>query len=189
MFFKLSFHLPNDEIIINAYVLSKTNKTFGFIKVFLPEVRKPIEFLHKLYDFREFKSQIERTDIEKFETFYNFKSACRMGTIGLKALEPRGLRAFMPQGSMSFAQGKELKFNNEESYYSYEIYQIWIMATLNKTQLLELASQMASILNDIENLDERGKKVMKTLSNDTRDSKNVKQFIENLSKIIELVPV
>jgi archaellum component FlaC len=48
---------------------------------------------------------------------------------------------------------------------------------------------MASILNDIENLDERGKKVMKTLSNDTRDSKNVKQFIENLSKIIELVPV
>ena len=188
MFFKLSIRFPINEITINAYILSKTNKTFGFIKVFLPEVRKPIDFIHKLYDFKEFQSQINREDIEKFETFYNFKSACRMGTIGLRALEPKGLRAFMPQGSMPFAQGKELKFTNEQSYYLYEIYQIWIMATLNKTKLLELASKMASILKDLEELDERGKKVMKTLSDDTRDSKNVKSFIDNLSNVVEQVP-
>ncbi|MDD2474852.1 MAG: hypothetical protein PHI32_02960 [Dysgonamonadaceae bacterium] len=189
MFFKLSKFMNQKEIIINAYSLSKKNKTLGFIKVLLHEVQKPIEYKHILFDFKDFKNEITEEDIVKFETFYNFSSACQMGTIGLKGLEPRGLRSFMPKGSMPFAQGNELNFEKEKSYFLYEIYQIWIMATLNKTQLLELASKTASLLHNLEGLDERGKKQLSTLSTETRESKNIKQFIENLAKILDVVKV
>src|SRR5690606_8644320 len=83
----------------------------------------------------------------------------------------------------------ELNFEKEKSYFLYEIYQIWIMATLNKTQLLELASKTASLLHNLEGLDERGKKQLSTLSTETRESKNIKQFIENLAKILDVVKV
>jgi len=189
IFFSLSKFMNQKEIVINVYKLSQTNSNLGFINVFLHEVKKPIEYKHVIFDFKDFKNEITEEDILKFETFYNFRSACQLGTIGLKALEPKGLRAFMPKGSMPFAQGNELNFKKEESYFLYEIYQIWIMATLNKTQLLELASRTASILHNIEGLDERGKKQMTTLSTETRESKNSKQFIENLAKIVDVVKV
>ncbi len=186
LFYKLSAYFGGEELLINAYSLSQTNTTLGFIKVFLHEVQRPIAFKHKLFDFKEYKSEISIEDIEKFETFYTFSNACQMGTIGLKALEPKGLRAYMPKGTMPFAQGKELNFKKQESFYLYEIYQIWIMTTLNKTQLLELASKMAKILVDVEALGERGKKTMATLSKNTRESKSLVQFAENLSHIVEL---
>lgn len=184
VFYRLSVKYPNDEIIINAYVMSKVNKTLGFIKVFLPEVNKPLQFKEKIIDLGKFETSNKSKDIEKFETFYNFKAACQLGTIGLEALEPNGLRQFMPRGSRLWAKGKELKFNKEESFYLYEIYQIWIMATLNKTQLLELASKTANILIEIEKKDKRGKKTFSRKSQEIRESKHLRAFIQNISDIV-----
>ena len=143
LIFSLSKKYPKEEITVNAYSLSQTNTTLGFIKVFLSDVHRIIEYRRSKYTFSEGTSAIGDQELTKFDTFYNFKSACQMGTIGLKALEPAKLREYMPKGSMLFAQGKEFKFNNEQSFYLYEIYQIWIMAMLNKTELLDLAGKIA----------------------------------------------
>jgi len=186
--YKFSKQYPTEELMINAYSLSQTNMTFGFIKIILPEVQKLFEVRKKIYDLKINNRSVENKDLEKFETFYNFKGACQMGTIGLKALEPAKLRQYMPKGTILFSQGKDFKFNNEQSYYLYEIYQIWIMAMLNKTELLELASKIADHLIELENKDSRGKKVLTTLSTNLRESKHIKAFISNVSEILKELP-
>lgn len=174
------------KITTYAYNLSQTNTTLGFINIYLPE----IEYLYELKDklFLD-KSEVvlNRKQISELETFYNFKSACKMGTIGLKAIEPRGLREFMPKGSVDFAQGKDFKFSDENSFQIFQLYQIWITAMLNKTELLQLASDVAKTLIDLEiNQPERDK----TKTNQTRtskelmDSKTIKDFIDGLVDII-----
>lgn len=186
--FLLSKKYPNEEMMVNAYSLSQTNTTLGFIKVFLSEVRRPIEYLQKKYAVNRQDIIISETELRKFDTFYNFKSVCQMGTIGLKALEPAKLREYMPRGSTLFAQGKEFKLNNEQSFYLYEIYQIWIMAMLNKTELLELAGKIAGHLIELENKDTRGKKILSTLSDNVRESNNLKTFIANISETLTELP-
>lgn len=56
---------------------------------------------------------------------------------------------------------------------------------LNKTELLQSASEIANSLIAIEKEDERGKKLFSTISKDVRESKNLKDFVDNLSKILE----
>lgn len=185
--FSLSHLLPQKEIIIYAYGLSQMNTTLGFIQVFLPQFNKLIEYRHSLIDFKEFK-ELDNKDIEHFETFYNFRVACQRGNIGLNALEPKGLRQYMPKGSILYAQGKELNFNNENDYFLYELYQNWIMATLNKTKLLELASDLAGYLKDMEEeKTSRGKSTISRASQEIRESKTVKGFIEKLTEALPLM--
>jgi hypothetical protein len=174
------------KITAYAYNLSQTNTTLGFINIYLPE----IEYLYELKDklFLD-KSEVvlNRKQIGELETFYNFKSACKMGTIGLKAIEPRGLREFMPKGSVDFAQGKDFKFSDENSFQIFQLYQIWITAMLNKTELLQLASDVAKTLIDLElNQPDRDKtkQTQNRTSKEVMDSKTIKDFIDGLVEII-----
>jgi hypothetical protein len=110
-----------------------------------------------------------------------------MGTIGLKAIEPRGLREFMPKGSVDFAQGKDFKFSDENSFQIFQLYQIWITAMLNKTELLQLASDVAKTLIDLElNQPDRDKtkQTQNRTSKEVMDSKTIKDFIDGLVEII-----
>jgi hypothetical protein len=174
------------KITAYAYNLSQTNTTLGFINIYLPE----IEYLYELKDklFLD-KSEVvlNRKQISELETFYNFKSACKMGTIGLKAIEPRGLREFMPKGSVDFAQGKDFKFSDENSFQIFQLYQIWITAMLNKTELLQLASDVAKTLIDLESK-QSGREQTKTTQNRTSkevmESKTIKDFIDGLVEVI-----
>lgn len=184
IFYRLSEQFPTEELLIYAYNLSQTNTTLGFIKVFMHEVQSPLEYRKKLIDLGTYKTGDREKDIRTFETFYTFSSACQFGTIGLKALEPRGLRQFMPRGSQKYAQGKDLNFTKEESYYEYKIYQLWIMATLNKIQLLELATDMAGLLLKFEKNDTRGKTINSQKSKEIRESRNSRLFIEHLSHLV-----
>lgn len=124
----LSKKYPNKVITAYSYNLSQTNTTLGFINLYLPEVHSLFDFRDKLF-FDGKQSILSDEEIESFNTNYTFKSACKLGVIGLKAIEPDKLRQYFPIGSMPYAQGKEYKFNNEESYINYELYKIWIIAT------------------------------------------------------------
>lgn len=155
--FSLSKKYPNNVLTVYAYNLSQTNTTLGFINLYLKEVHEIYELRDQLF-LDEKETVLSDTQIEQLSTFYNFKSACQFGTIGLKALEPAKLREFMPKGSVQYAQGKDFKFNNEESYFNYKLYKIWITAMLNKTELLKLASEIAKSLIYLEGKEERGKK-------------------------------
>jgi hypothetical protein len=183
--FSLAKKYSNRVITAYSYNLSQTNTTLGFINLYLPEVLRLYEFRDVIF-IKETDSILKDKEIEQLETFFNFKSACKLGTIGLKALEPAKLREFMPKGSVDYAQGKEFKFSDDESYLFYQLYKLWIIAMLNKTELLELASNVATALIDFENQpDNRGKKDLTTLSEDVRTANNIRNFIEKLTTVLE----
>jgi hypothetical protein len=111
-----------------------------------------------------------------YSTFYNFKNACKLGVIGLKTLEPSGLRDFMPKGTVQYAKGNDYKFTdinlklkkNEDAdafdnrrlkanekrkgeVLNFQIFKTWIIAMLsNKKELNALAEQVAQALIDFE---------------------------------------
>lgn len=185
--FALSKFFPKKLITAYSYNLSQTNTTLGFINILIPSIRKMYELRDAVF-INESETALSDKEIETLSTFYNFKSACQFGSIGLRSLEPSKLREYMPRGSILYAQGKDFKFTDEESFHNYQLYKIWIIAMLNKTELLKLASDIGSSLIAIEEKDERGKKIYSTLSQEIRDSKNIKAFIENLSKVLEQTP-
>lgn len=180
----LSKKYPAKVVTAYSYNLSQTNTTLGFINFYLPEVHSLFELRDKVFIDGE-QSVLSDEEIETFVTFYNFKAACKFGTIGLKAIEPDKLRQYLPVGSIPYAQGKDYKFNNEESYINYELYKIWIIAMINKTELLQLATDVAKALIAFEARSEKGKTVYSTLSKEVRKSYKIENFIEKLTEVME----
>lgn len=185
--FALSKQYPKQTLTAYTYSLSQTNTTLGFINLYLPQVQKLYELRDVIF-IAETQSILKDKQLEELKTFFNFKNACKLGTIGLKALEPDKLRTYMPKGSVQYAQGKNFKFSDEESYFNYQLYKLWIIAMLNKTELLNLASKVAKALLKIETQDERGKKIFATLSDEVLSAGNIKNFIKSLTNILEKAP-
>lgn len=180
--FALARKYPNDVLTTYAYNLSQTNTTLGFINLYLTQVKNLIPLFESVKD----------EDIQKlYATYYNFKNACKFGTIGLKALEPDKLRQFMPSGSVAFAGGKDFKFKTDDDYFQYQIFKIWIIAMLsNKTELNALAEQVAQALIDFEHKNKsadagRGKTTQDRLSEEVQSSKTLREFIDNLTEVMK----
>ena len=98
----------------------------------------------------------------------------------------------MPKGSVMYAQGKDFRFSDEDSFISYKLYKLWIIAMLNKTELLNLASEVARALLDFEkpkeNENNRGKTTSARLAEEVRDVSNIKIFIEKLTVLLSQSP-
>jgi hypothetical protein len=180
--FALSRKYPDESVMAYAYSLSQTNTTLGFINLFLPQVKNLLQLKEKLYPEQE---GISLKSIEAlYETFYNFKNACKFGAIGLRALEPDKLRQFMPGGAVPFASGKDLKLKTEDEYFQYQIYKTWIIAMLSsKTELDALAAQVAQALIAFESKEARTN-VNKQLTTETMSVRTQREFIENLIKVM-----
>ena len=181
----LAKHYPQKILTINAFKFSDLNQTIGFINIFLPQIKKMYEFRDAVFINKE-KSTLTDYQIEQLEPFFNFNIACKAGTIGLKAIEPKGLRKFLPSGSYKYSQGKELKVS-ENNYLTFLLYKLWVIAMLNRTELQELAEKLAKALlrNKIDNkTNNRGKTIGKQEVKNLLDSRNVKYFIENLTEIM-----
>jgi len=213
--FALSREYPNETITAYVYNLSQTNTTLGFINIRLPKVRRLIQLKGELYALPN-----ERRNHKNFEqmysTFYNLKNACKLGVIGLKALEPRKLRDFMPKGTALYAKGSDYKFTNTDfkpkknedadafairqekakdkhrgEIINFQIFKTWIIAMLNnKKELNALAEQVAQALIDFETNKEsssKREKTKKVQSQLSNDVKSSKSLREFLEKLTELM--
>lgn len=182
-----TFSKKNFSILtVNAFKFADTNQTLGFINIYLSDVRRMFELRDKLFLDKE-QSILSDNEIETLEPFYRFNDACKMGTIGLKSIEPRGLREFMTKGTVDYASGNEYKFTNEKSLINFQLYKLWIIAMLNKTELLKLASVVANALSVYETQDSkenRGKNDKLNQVKDILESKSLKSFIDCLTSII-----
>jgi hypothetical protein len=187
--FALARKYPRQAITAYAYNLSQTNTTLGFINLYLPEIRRMYELRDTLF-ISESETALNDKQIESLQSFYNFKGACKLGTIGLKALEPDKLRTYMPKGSVLYAQGNDFKFSDETSFYDYQLYKLWIIAMLSKTELLSLASEIAQALRDFEKPTptDRGTKEKTRLSEELRTASSVKSFIDKITELLDLAP-
>jgi len=212
--FALSRQYSRQTITAYIYNLSQTNTTLGFINILLPEVLTLIQLKDELY-----KLPNERKNHNTFEkmysTFYNLKNACKLGVIGIKALEPSNLRQFMPSGTAKYSQGKELKFSNpdirekknesvddfqirknkavekySDQIMNFQIFKTWIIAMLNnRKELNALAEQVAQALIDFEtkSIQSKSNRGKSTESRISEDVKSSKSLKEFITNLTTLM--
>ena len=186
LIFLLAGKYKNTVITSYVYLLSQTNETLGYINIYLDQIQKIFDVRDKVFiDSRN--NILKDHEIQKLIPFFSFKEAAKMGTIGLKSIEPKGLRAYLPKGTYNYSQGQDFKFK-ENIQNQLFIIKLWITAMLNKTELLELSRELAGLL--IENQKETNKtKRATTISQvfvkEMLDSRSVKGFIEKLAELNE----
>jgi hypothetical protein len=179
--FTLSKIIPNKTITGYIYSFGQMNKTVGFVQFVLPEVNS----LNELYKalFKDFPEIRQKTLESIYESEFSFQHACQLGAIGLRAMEPKDLRKYMPGGKDPALP--KLK-TDEKSIINYYIYQLWIIAMLNNKELLELAEKTALSLFDFMSKEKQTKTNRIRAVEELLGSKNRKDFIDKVNAILSI---
>ncbi|MGL4992540.1 MAG: hypothetical protein ACRC6R_00150 [Bacteroidales bacterium] len=160
-----------------VYNYGQTNTTIGFIPFVLEQIRRPIDLYAKFFGIDSGKKA------EKlWGTAFGFSRACEAGVIGLRALEPKGLREYMEKGKIPKVK------EDQEQKITFNTYQIWIMAMLNNEDLWGKAELFAKELQNYSLSGERGKKVNTNKVNAVLETTNKPTFIKSLVEIVSDAP-
>lgn len=127
-----------------AYVfkLGQMNSTLGFVRLDLPAISGMSAWYSRL--FANEAGQPWRELAALYDTHYRFDEACRDGTLGLRQLEPSGLRVYLSSRS-----GKKPRQPDPDSTpLPYPLYLTWIVAMLEHDgkDLHERAQEAAQLL-------------------------------------------
>lgn len=125
----------NAQILGYIYSIGQTNTTIGFIPFNLNQIRRPIHLYEKIFGMSN-----GRNAESLWGTAIGFKTACTYGAIGIKAMEPKGLRNYVcSKGDKVPKQPKTPK--NEDEQINFNVYKIWILAMLNNDELWEKSQE------------------------------------------------
>lgn len=160
------------------YSIGQTNTTIGFIPFDLTGIRKPIQLYKKL-----FANVNSRNAEELWGTEFGFKTACSAGAIGIKAMEPKGLKTYMGENPKMPKAPK-----SEDEIININVYKIWILAMLNNDELWEKSQELAKLLNDasVDN-DKAISTKRKNLVENVLSATSKKQFIASATEIVTFV--
>ncbi|NLA49710.1 MAG: hypothetical protein GX876_09645, partial [Bacteroidales bacterium] len=137
LFFSLSNRFP--DLVLNAYIYSfgQTNKTVGFIPMYLKSGRRLKDVFKQLYHTEK------PFENKEFQSLFgmHIKRACELGNIGLHALQPENLKKYM-------GENKNLLINNDEQILIYQSYKTWLIAMIskNKEQITDYTIELAGLL-------------------------------------------
>lgn len=165
----------NSQILGYIYSIGKTNKTIGFIPFDLTQIRRPIHLYEKIFGMSD-----GRNAESLWGTAIGFKTACTYGAIGIKVMEPKGLRDYV-------YKGKQPKAHNYDNI-NYNVYIIWIYAMLNNDELWEKSQELAKLLNEAssdkdKSISTKRKNLVETVLNAT----NKKQFIAAATEVVSFI--
>lgn len=123
LFFSFSNIYPNKTITAYIYSFGQTNKTIGFIPMYLKSGSELKQVFKQLY------GSSEKFNNKDFQALYgmHIKRACELGSIGLQALRPEGLKKYMDEA-------KNFTFKKEEETIIYQSYKTWLIAMLSKNK-------------------------------------------------------
>ncbi|MBK1440754.1 hypothetical protein JHJ32_12205 [Parapedobacter sp. ISTM3] len=175
LFFSLSNAYP--EKSLNAYIYSfgQTNKTIGFIPIYLKAGKTLKDIFRQLF----------RTDLpfnnKDFQSIFgmHIKRACELGNIGLHALRPDSLKKYMDED-------KNLSFKKEEENLIYQSYKTWLIAMLskNKEEITDYTIELARLIQRYR-AGAKGTDRMNLIKNDLLGAKSKKAFIDALTEMID----
>ena len=165
----------NAQILGYIYSIGQTNTTIGFIPFDLTQIRLPIHLYEKIFGMSN-----GRNAESLWGTAIGFKTACTYGAIGIKAMEPKGLRDYV-------YKGKQPKAHNYDNI-NYNVYIIWIYAMLNNDELWEKSQELAKLLNEAssdkdKSISTKRKNLVETMLNAT----NKKQFIAAAAEVVSFI--
>ena len=177
LFFSLSQLYPDKELTAYVYSFGQTNKTIGFIPFQLKEGTNLRNVYSKLYgDEYSFNSK-------EFESLFgiHIKRACELGSIGIQALRPEGLKKYM-------FDIKNLSFKKEEDNIIYHAYKTWLIAMLskNKEEIIDYTLELAKSILKYRNSG-KGNARITLVENELFSSKSKKGFIESLTIVVSEV--
>lgn len=179
--FALARKFPRTVLTAYVYSFGQMNKTVGFIQFNLPEVKRLSDAYKHLFGKVETLKNQKLDEIYRAERGFGF--ACQMGVIGLRSIEPKGLRKYMPGRSDKNELPKEKQ--NIESQINNSIYISWIVAMLNNKDLLALAEKASAMLRSYV----AGEKQARTTRSNTVDkvlnARNRRELVESLTLIVE----
>lgn len=175
LFFSLSQLFP--EKVLNAYVYSfgQTNKTIGFIPIYLKagsdltKVFKALFHSDKAFETKEFQSLFGM----------HIKRACELGNIGLHALRPDSLKKYM-------YEEKNISFKKEEDTINYQSYKTWLVAMLskNKEEITDYTLKIAEMLLKYRNTG-KGNTRITLIEKELFQTKSKKGFLDSLTTVIQ----
>jgi len=203
LFFNLSRKLSNQTLTGYVYSLGQTNKTIGFIPFKFSDAKSLSDTYKKL--FGDFDAMEQKDDYEELMG-KRIKDACKLGNIGIQALEPKGLSEYFKDKSKTLKFTKSAKRKNNEideefvfreqktkrkqyeELITFRTYKIWLitMITKNKEEVLDYTSKIAKKLSEFRAADKKGSTKYGNLVNELFKSSNKKMFISNLTEILKL---
>ena len=172
----------NAQILGYIYSIGQTNTTIGFIPFNLNQIRRPIHLYEKIFGMSNGKNAESL-----WGTAIGFKTACTYGAVGIKAMEPKGLRDYVySKGDKVPKQPKTPK--NEDEQINFNVYKIWILAMLNNDELWEKSQELAELLNEAssdkdKSISTKRKNLVETMLNAT----NKKQFIAAAAEVVSFI--
>ena len=178
----ISKKYKNAQILGYIYSIGQTNTTIGFIPFNLNQIRRPIHLYEKIFGMSN-----GRNAESLWGTAIGFKTACTYGAIGIKAMEPKGLRDYVySKGDKVPKQPKAPK--NEDEQINFNVYKIWILAMLNNDELWEKSQELAKLLNEAssdkdKSISTKRKNLVETMLNAT----NKKQFIAAAAEVVSFI--
>jgi len=175
-------HFQGVNLVGYLYNIGQTNSTIGFIPFKLDEITRPNLFYEKIFGKEAFMRNIKQIE-ELYGTAFGIRVACQYGSIGVAALEPKGLKSYMPSAK---GGGKtSLKKNDNTKIIIFNTYLIWILAMLNNDELWNQSQQIAKLLWAYE---AEAEKLRTNRTNNVKqllDSTSAKVFLQNLIPIVE----
>ena len=91
----ISRTFQNPQMMGYVYNYGQTNTTVGFIPFVLTQIRKAIELYEKFFGMNDG----ERAE-SLYGTAFGFIKACQSGAIGIKAMEPKGIKDYIDKAKM-----------------------------------------------------------------------------------------
>lgn len=172
----------NAQILGYIYSIGQTNTTIGFLPFNLSQIRRPVHLYEKLFGIAN-----GRNAESLWGTAFGFRTACTAGAIGLKAMEPKGLRDYVyPKGDKAPKQPKAPK--NEEETINFNVYKIWILAMLNNEELWDKSQELAELLNEASiDKDKSISTKRKNLVETMLIASNKKQFIAAATDVVPFI--
>lgn len=174
LFFSLSNLYPEKTLNTYIYSFGQTNKTIGFIPVYLKAGKKLIDVFRQLF----------YTDLpfnnKDFQSLFgmHIKRACELGNIGLHALRPDNLKKYMEED-------KTLSFKKEEDNLIYQSYKTWLIAMLskNKEEISDYTIELAKLIQRYR-ASAKGTDRKNLIEKNLLGAKGKKGFIEALAEMI-----
>ncbi len=174
LFFSLSNQFP--EKVLNAYIYSfgQTNKTIGFIPIYLKAGKRLKDIFKQLY---HTEAPFNSKDFQSLFGMH-IKRACELGNIGLYALRPENLKKYMEDA-------KNISLKNEEQLLIYQSYKTWLIAMIskNKEQIKDYTLELAKLILRYRN-NAKGTTGKNLIEKDLFGAKSKRGFIDALTAMI-----
>ncbi|MEA1900882.1 MAG: hypothetical protein U9N47_08990 [Thermodesulfobacteriota bacterium] len=204
LFFNISRQFSDQTLIGYVYSLGQTNKTLGFFPFYFKQAQT-IKHFYKLL----FGENNAIRDSAAYEDIYgtHIKRACELGSIGLHALQPKGLKQYFAEGKKPDFKKTKVTQKRGEDENAYKIreekaslkdkgkvilfrtYKTWLVAmiTKNKEEMIDYTKDIAIALHLYRA--SSTKNVAKNLiEKELLVAKSRKNFIDALAEIVKSTP-